>query len=59
MPVRTEESGLQRYLIRRLLFTIFAIWATVTLAFFFMRAIPGDPVTTLAGRPRAATRTLD
>ncbi|MCH7606580.1 MAG: ABC transporter permease [Chloroflexi bacterium] len=40
---------MQRYLIRRLLFSVFAIWATVTLTFFFMRALPGDPVTTLVG----------
>ena len=40
---------MQRYLFRRLLFSIFALWATVTLTFFFMRALPGDPVTTLVG----------
>jgi peptide/nickel transport system permease protein len=40
---------MQRYLIRRLIFSIFAVWATLTLTFFFMRALPGDPITTLAG----------
>ena len=40
---------MQRYLIRRVLFSVFAIWATVTLTFFFMRALPGDPVTNLVG----------
>ena len=38
-----------RYLIRRFIFSLFAIWATVTLTFFFMRLLPGDPVTTLVG----------
>ena len=40
---------MQRYLLRRFLFSLFAIWATVTLTFVFMRALPGDPVTTLVG----------
>lgn len=40
---------MQRYLIRRLLFSMFAIWATLTLTFFFMRALPGDPITTMVG----------
>ena len=40
---------MQRYLVRRLIFSIFAIWATVTLTFVFMRALPGDPITTMVG----------
>ena len=40
---------MQRYLVRRLIFSIFAIWAVMTLTFFFMRALPGDPITVLAG----------
>ena len=40
---------MQRYLIRRFLFSLFAIWATVTLTFVFMRALPGDPITTMVG----------
>jgi len=40
---------MQRYLLRRFLFSLFAIWATATLTFFFIRALPGDPVTTMVG----------
>ncbi len=40
---------MQRYLIRRLFFSLFAIWATMTVTFIFMRLLPGDPVTTLVG----------
>ena len=40
---------MQRYLIRRFIFSIFAIWATMTVTFIFMRLLPGDPITTMAG----------
>ena len=40
---------MQRYLFRRAIFSIFAIWATITLTFIFMRALPGDPITTMVG----------
>ena len=40
---------MQRYLIRRFIFSLFAIWATMTVTFMFMRLLPGDPVTTLVG----------
>ena len=40
---------MQRYLIRRFIFSIFAIWATMTVTFLFMRLLPGDPITTMVG----------
>lgn len=40
---------MQRYLFRRVIFSLFAIWATITLTFVFMRALPGDPITTMVG----------
>ncbi|MCH8061559.1 MAG: ABC transporter permease [Chloroflexi bacterium] len=40
---------MQRYLFRRVIFSLFAIWATITLTFIFMRALPGDPITTMVG----------
>ncbi len=40
---------MQRYLLRRLLFSLFAVWATVTITFVFMRVLPGDPVTNMVG----------
>lgn len=40
---------MQRYLVRRLIFSLLVIWAVMTLVFIMMRAIPGDPITTLAG----------
>ncbi len=40
---------MQRYIVRRFIFSLFAIWAAMTLTFFFMRALPGDPITTLVG----------
>ena len=40
---------MQRYIIRRLLFSVVVMWAVMTLVFIMMRALPGDPITTLAG----------
>ena len=40
---------MQRYLIRRFIFSLFAIWATMTVTFLFMRLLPGDPITTMVG----------
>ena len=40
---------MQRYIVRRFIFSLFAIWATMTVTFIFMRLLPGDPVTTLVG----------
>ncbi len=40
---------MQRYILRRFIFSLFAIWATMTVTFIFMRLLPGDPVTTLVG----------
>ena len=40
---------MQRYIIRRIIFSFFAIWATMTVTFFFVRAIPGDPISAMAG----------
>ena len=41
---------MQQYLIRRFIFSLFAIWATMTVTFIFMRLLPGDPITTLVGQ---------
>ena len=41
---------MQRYLIRRFIFSLFAIWATMTVTFVFIRLLPGDPITTMAGQ---------
>ncbi len=40
---------MQRYLIRRFLFSLFAVWATVTITFVFIRVLPGDPITNMVG----------
>lgn len=40
---------MQRYLLRRFLFSLFAVWATVTITFILIRALPGDPITTMVG----------
>ncbi|MBO0795024.1 MAG: ABC transporter permease, partial [Ktedonobacteraceae bacterium] len=39
-----------RHLIRRILFYLVAVWASVTLNFFIPRLAPGDPVQTLMGQ---------
>lgn len=39
-----------RHLIRRILFYLVAVWASVTLNFFIPRLAPGDPVQTLLGQ---------
>ncbi len=38
-----------RYIIRRLIHSIFIIWGVATLVFFGLRAIPGDPVVQFLG----------
>src|SRR5262245_38147898 len=38
------------YLLRRLGFYLLAAWASLTLAFFLPRLMPGDPVNALFGR---------
>jgi peptide/nickel transport system permease protein len=40
---------MQRYLIRRFIFSLFAIWATMTVTFLFMRLLPGDPISVMVG----------
>lgn len=40
---------MQRYLARRFLFSLVVMWAVATLVFLMMQAIPGDPITALAG----------
>ena len=46
-----------RYILRRLVHSVFIIWGVATLVFFGLRAIPGDPVVQLLGEeytPEAA-----
>jgi peptide/nickel transport system permease protein len=46
-----------RYIIRRLIHSVFIIWGVATLVFFGLRAIPGDPVIQILGEeytPEAA-----
>jgi peptide/nickel transport system permease protein len=38
-----------RYIIRRLIHSIFIIWGVATLVFFGLRAIPGDPIIQILG----------
>lgn len=37
------------YLIRRILYSLFVIWGAVTIIFFVIRVIPGDPVAVMLG----------
>ncbi|EDM81866.1 putative oligopeptide/dipeptide ABC transporter, permease protein [Plesiocystis pacifica SIR-1] len=39
-----------KYVLRRLLFYVIAAWASVTLAFFIPRMMPGDPTSTMFAR---------
>ena len=51
-----------RYILRRLVHSVFIIWGVATLVFFGLRAIPGDPVVQLLGEeytPEAAARIED
>ncbi|CAN5492163.1 ABC transporter permease [soil metagenome] len=46
-----------RYILRRLVHSVFIIWGVATLVFFGLRAIPGDPVVQILGEeytPEAA-----
>src|SRR6516162_8261016 len=47
---------MQRYILRRLLWTVPILFAATTCAFLILRLIPGDPVKLmLAGRPASET----
>lgn len=51
-----------RYILRRLVHSVFIIWGVATLVFFGLRAIPGDPIIQLLGEeytPEAAERLED
>ena len=39
-----------KYVLRRLAFYLLAAWASVTLAFFIPRMMPGDPTSTMFAR---------
>lgn len=41
-----------RYITKRLLMNLFALWAIITITFFLMRAIPGDPFTQEKALPK-------
>jgi ABC-type dipeptide/oligopeptide/nickel transport system permease component len=48
-----------RYIIRRLIYAAFIVWGCATVVFFLLRAVPGDPVSTMLGReytPAAAAQ---
>lgn len=48
-----------RYIIRRLIYAAFIVWGCATVVFFLLRAVPGDPVSTMLGReytPEAAAQ---
>src|ERR671924_519086 len=38
-----------RYILRRLIHSVFIIWGCATLVFFLVRMIPGDPVVQMLG----------
>src|SRR5690606_21120189 len=44
-----REQLMTRYLIRRLLYTVFVVWGAVTIIFVVMRFVPGDPAIALLG----------
>src|SRR5699024_11223088 len=37
------------YLIRRILYSLFVIWGAVTVIFFVIRIVPGDPAAVMLG----------
>ena len=41
-----------RYLYRRIIFYLVALWASLTINFFLPRMMPGDPVSAFAARFR-------
>lgn len=53
-PPRRRVNPLLRlwriYLVKRLVYAVFVIWLVTTGTFFMLRAMPGDPIETLAGR---------
>src|SRR5690625_2656717 len=44
-----EVVLLAGYLIRRLLYSLFVIWGAVTIIFFVIRVVPGDPAAVMLG----------
>ena len=37
-----------RYILKRVLYMIFTLWVVITITFFLMHAMPGDPLASLA-----------
>lgn len=44
-----EVALLAGYLVRRLLYSLFVIWGAVTIIFFVIRVVPGDPAAVMLG----------
>lgn len=42
-------SGLQAYLVRRVLLAVLTVWSVLTLVFIVMRLVPGDPALVVLG----------
>lgn len=49
MISQMEVTSVTGYLIRRILYSLFVIWGAVTIIFFIIRVIPGDPAAVMLG----------
>ncbi len=47
--LRIRGIAVTQYIIRRLLYAVFIIWGCTTIVFFFLRLVPGDPVSVMLG----------
>ncbi|AQS56442.1 peptide ABC transporter permease [Novibacillus thermophilus] len=47
------------YLIRRILYSLFVIWGAVTIIFFVIRVVPGDPATVMLGTSATEEQILE
>ena len=49
---------MKRYLFKRFLSNLFALWVVITVTFFLMKAIPGDPFTQEKALPKEILKSL-
>lgn len=53
--MRKLKMGLRKYIVRRIVYTIFLIWFVLTLNFIIFEIMPGNPLEFFAGRPGTLT----
>lgn len=53
------DSKTLRYIIKRIILAIVTLWAVITITFFVMKAVPGDPFASEKAVTEAAKHALE